>query len=517
MNAQALVKGSAVLLAVVLTAAPAVSRGQQGDARSQAQTVDLGSCRFRTPAGGGWKVTVEKGKGHVLVEKKQTGLIRSLTGLSQDATIDVYEVRTPLETWRLGESQIVARLNAEYQEVQGQLGELVGVQDSQATLKDKTFHVLSFTIRSYDPGIPPWSYVHYLYVPPQFKRTHVLYNFVYAHGQAAMAGMLNKMKTEPLLEVIDSLELVDPLASVGGDPGELLRAAAAGDNDKIAGLLEKGVDVNTAATPGTALCLAALFGHGPTVDLLLDRGVDINKTAPDAGAGPLSCAIMAGEPEIAGHLVDKGAAVDVKTREGLTPLIFAIAMGPEELALRLVDKGSDVRQMTADGTTPLHLSATTGQAQVAARLIDAGADVNAQTLGGGTMNAQTAPGWTPLMAAVQEKHRDVASLLMDKGADVNKKTPEGWTALFCAADAGDLETAQALVGKGADINARVNETRRTPLIESIIADHPEVAGFLIGKGADVNAKSKEGYTALKIAKAKKLDDLVGLLRKAGAR
>jgi ankyrin repeat protein len=497
-----------VLPLIILFAISPTVGAQQKSKEDRVQTVDMGSFKVNTPTGGGWKVTLEKDKGHILLEKKQTGLIRSLSGTVQDASIDVYEIKPSLEAWSLDEARFVSRLDEESKAAQEVSGTPTDITTSQVTLKDKDFHVLSFTIRLYNPEpVPFWYYTDYLYVPPQYKKTHVLYSFVYAHGQTPLAGMVSTMKLDPLLEVIDSFQMVDPLASIAGDPGELLRAAAAGGKEAVAGLLDKGVDVNAAFPQGTALGLAALFGHRETVDLLLDKGADINKSATGAGAAPLACAVMGGETELAGCLIDKGAAIDLKTKDGLSPLILAVATGQEELAAKLIEKGADVRQVTADGKTALHLSAASGQVRVAGRLVEAGAD----------MNAQSADGWTPLVAAIQEQHFDVAALLMDKGADVKKQRPDGWAAIFSAADAGSLEMVKALVDKGADINVQTKESKRTPLIEAIIAGYPEIARFFVEKGANVNVKTKEGYTALKIAKAKKYDDLVEMLKKAGAK
>ena len=493
---------------IVLFALSLTASAQQKSKEDHVQTVDMGSFKVNTPAGGGWKVTLEKDKGHVLLEKKQTGLIRSLSGTAQDATIDVYEIRPPLEAWSLDEPHLVSLIDEESKTAQQVSGTLTDIETSEAMLKHKKFHVLGFLIKPYNPDtVPFWYCVDYLYIPPQYKKTHVLYSFVYAHSKTPLDGMFSKMKLDPLLEVIDSFQMVDPLASIGGDPGELLRAAAGGSKEAVAGLLDKGVDVNAAFPQGTALGLAALFGHRETVDLLLDKGADINKPATGAGAAPLACAVMGGETELAGYLIDKGAAIDLTTKDGLSPLILAVATGQEELAAKLIEKGADVRQVSAEGKTALHLSAASGQVRVAGRLVEAGAD----------MNAQSADGWTPLMAAIQEQHFDVASLLMDKGADVKKQRPDGWAAIFSAADAGSLEMIKALVDKGADINIQTKVSKRTPLIEAFIAGHPEVARFFVEKGVNVNVKTKEGFTALKIAKAKKYDDLVDLLKKAGAK
>jgi ankyrin repeat protein len=496
-----------VFFLVILAGVPPVIQAQQKNPENQVKTVDMGSYKVSIPPGGGWKITVEKDKGHVLLEKKQMGFLRKVTGLSQDATIDVFEIKLMPVSWSLGEEPLVSLLDKEFMEVQGGSGKLVNIENSQATLKDKKFYILDFTIKPFNTDEADWTCDYYLYFPPQYKKGHAVYSFVYAHAQTTMAAMVGKMKLNPLFSVIDSFQIVDPLASIGGDAGELLRAAADGNNETIVGLLDKGVDINTATPQGTALGLASLFGHRETVDLLIEKGAEINKPDADAGVTPLSCAIMGGEPELAGHLIEKGVEIRSKTKAGFTALTFATATGQEGLSQTLIEKGADVNAKTADGQTPLNFSAATGQIRVAARLIEAGAEIN----------AQTAEGWTPLMVAIQEQHFDVANLLIDKGAEVNKQRPDGWAAIFCAVDAGSLDLVKTLVEKGADINAQTKESKRTPLIEAVIASQPEIARFLIEKGVNVNVKTKEGFTALKVAKAKKLDDIVDLLKKAGAK
>ncbi|MFJ5614298.1 ankyrin repeat domain-containing protein [Streptomyces sp. NPDC093221] len=61
------------------------------------------------------------------------------------------------------------------------------------------------------------------------------------------------------------------------------------------------------------------------------------------------------------------------------------------------------------------------------------------------------------------------------------------TRLLDAAHCGDAEQVTALLDAGADIETR-DDQRRTPLLLTALADHPEAARRLVAAGADPNAR-----------------------------
>ncbi len=102
----------------------------------------------------------------------------------------------------------------------------------------------------------------------------------------------------------------------------------------------------------------------------------------------------------------------------------------------LLEKGADVNAKTKEGRTALMMAVLErNQMEIAKALLQRGADVN----------AKDEEGQTALTAAVKRDHAEVAKLLRDCGAE---------TTLIDAAQSGDLEEVWHLLKKGEDVNAK---------------------------------------------------------------
>jgi ankyrin repeat protein len=107
--------------------------------------------------------------------------------------------------------------------------------------------------------------------------------------------------------------------------------------------------------------------------------------------------------------------------------------------------------------------------------------------------------------------------LLDSGVNVNfKRSGDGGTALIIASGKNHLDVANLLVSRGANVNLS-NQNGWTPLMAAVSRGSYPIAIFLLEKGADPNSKHIYGWTALKLASQKGKDDIVGLLKKFGAR
>jgi len=82
--------------------------------------------------------------------------------------------------------------------------------------------------------------------------------------------------------------------------------------------------------------------------------------------------------------------------------------------------------------------------------------------------------------------------------------------MFEAAESGNCYKLCALFDKGLDLEAR-NRSGQTALIVATYNNHEDVVRLLLKWGVDFLAKCTAGCTALSIAKAKRLDDLLGVL------
>jgi ankyrin repeat protein len=87
---------------------------------------------------------------------------------------------------------------------------------------------------------------------------------------------------------------------------------------------------------------------------------------------------------------------------------------------------------------------------------------------------------------------------------------------------GHKDVVELLLAKGADIKARADDDQRgaggwTSLHAAARYNRKSVAEVLISNGADINAKTKDGGTALSLAKDRGYTDIVELLKKHGAK
>jgi len=174
------------------------------------------------------------------------------------------------------------------------------------------------------------------------------------------------------------------LANAGNINQDLLAAAAAGNNAKVAQLLRQGADLNARAKDGrTALMHAAYSGHTALAKALINAGADVNAKARD-GATALMHAAGHGHTESAKTLIDAGAKVNTKSNKGMAALMYAAREGHTESAQTLIDAGADMNAKDKVGFTALMFAAEFSHTEVVKALLDAGTDVNAKDKDGGT-------------------------------------------------------------------------------------------------------------------------------------
>ncbi|MDA8422927.1 MAG: ankyrin repeat domain-containing protein [Nitrospiraceae bacterium] len=155
------------------------------------------------------------------------------------------------------------------------------------------------------------------------------------------------------------------------------------------------------------------------------------------GETALMLAAKAGRAELAGRLLDKGAAVNAVSTAGDTALHLAAGSDHADVVALLLDKGAKVNAVNTAGSTALILAAGSGYADVVSLLLARGADAEKQ----GTFNDKTG---TPLEAALQSGSTSVVSLFMKREENLDRAAAKHAGGPGAAVDGLSAEQATAL-------------------------------------------------------------------------
>ncbi|KAF6801170.1 ankyrin repeat protein [Colletotrichum sojae] len=123
------------------------------------------------------------------------------------------------------------------------------------------------------------------------------------------------------------------------------------------------IDVAGGTDQWTALHIAAYLGHTVNTKILLDAGAKTD-SLDWKGQTPLFAAIGGPENDIGmlNLLVDYGAEVNHKDRNGITPLHYASIEGAVRPVRFLLEKGADKASRNEDGKTPVEVAVEIRQA-----------------------------------------------------------------------------------------------------------------------------------------------------------
>lgn len=224
---------------------------------------------------------------------------------------------------------------------------------------------------------------------------------------------------------------------------------AARDINKVRLLLDRGADVNARSATGlTPLMIASRYrGNAEVVRLLLkkgarpnaDKGVEVRNEA-----SALFFAVMAGDVEIAGALVDAGAKpqrMNILGNFKSSPLNYSTTLDNPAMLEFLMRKGGDPNEVDDDKISNLAWAAIANRVSIVQSLLAHGAQPN-------TVDRF---GMTPLLYAASINHGDttVMEKLLAAGADTTAKNKEGLTAFDLAKTYHHDALVKLLAGKTA--------------------------------------------------------------------
>ena len=169
------------------------------------------------------------------------------------------------------------------------------------------------------------------------------------------------------------------------------------------------------------------YANGHKVIVSKEKAIDLGKQFWDKNGNLKS----AKEIEV---LIQQGADVNIKNKDGNTALIIASEKGSLDLVNILLEGGADVQQKDGRGWTALMWASSCRNKEIVEMLISKGADINAKSQEGNTA----------LMWASLQGHKEIVKMLLKKGADVNIENERGETALTIAKRENNSEVVEII-------------------------------------------------------------------------
>ncbi|XP_023279626.1 ankyrin-2-like isoform X2 [Seriola lalandi dorsalis] len=343
------------------------------------------------------------------------------------------------------------------------------------------------------------------------------------------AGSLSNLDHNPSLDYycVEHFPVQPPLM-LSDSNTSFLRAARAGNIDKVLEYLKGGVDISTCNQNGlNALHLAAKEGHVDLVQELLDRGAAVD-SATKKGNTALHISSLAGQAEVVKILVKRGADINAQSQNGFTPLYMAAQENHLDVVRYLLENGGNQSTATEDGFTPLAIALQQGHNQVVSILLendtkgkvrlpalhiaarkddtksaalllqnDHNADVQSKMMVNRTTENGKS-GFTPLHIAAHYGNVNVATLLLNRGAAVDFTARNGITPLHVASKRGNTNMVRLLLDRGSQIDAKTRDGL-TPLHCAARSGHDSAVELLLERGAPLLARTKNGLSPLHMA------------------
>jgi ankyrin repeat protein len=241
--------------------------------------------------------------------------------------------------------------------------------------------------------------------------------------------------------------------------------------------------------------------------------------AASANAGELLKAARATTPDKLKKLLDAGANVGVRDKQGMTALHAAAGDARLKSVELLLERGADPNAEDEQEDTPLH-HALSARANINDReLEDRAAIAQALIEAGGEIEAPGSAGRTALWGAcnlARGKATKLVAFVMARKPDLSATDEEDYSILHIATIYNHESVARAAIAAKAGVNAKDNQGG-TPLLHAAFHGRSELVKILLAAKADPNIASKDGYTPLRAAALQGYLHIVKTLVEAGAK
>lgn len=202
---------------------------------------------------------------------------------------------------------------------------------------------------------------------------------------------------------------------------------------------------------------------------MCSKGLDPNFHCPDTGETPLSIAATIKKPgKVLMALVNGGALLDYRTKEGCTALHKAVQANSLEAVTTLLELGSSPNYKDAKGLTPLYWAVV----QPTDPLLCEGLLHDRATIG-----AQDLQGWQEVHQACRLGLTQHLEQLLFYGADMNARNASGNTPLHVCAVNSQESCARLLLFRGCQRDA-LNYANQTPYQVAVIAGNLDLADVI---------------------------------------
>ncbi len=284
----------------------------------------------------------------------------------------------------------------------------------------------------------------------------------------------------------------------------------------ITTLLNNGANPNIRDSFGmTPLMRAVQMNNTDSVNALLnnqktDANLKSNKDFPQTWETALWIALNKGNPnkDIIKALVDKGADITIKNRQGKLPLQFARDNNLTEIETILEQKSPSIETKLKALEQAIEKNLP---AEVKDLLRDA--DIKNHINDLTTINNEKR---TFLTYAAGQRNIDhtIIQALLGAGANINGTDHMGDTALMQAVLANNQSLVTLLLDNNANVNAQSEAGDKATALMLAAEWAPHLISLLLARGARIDLKNKYEETALDIAKRNNNGDSIKFLEEA---